>query len=119
MLWDMAFPHYDHEIVVLPFDIDCTIGNNASNAVRLPKGTMLYSPCRHDFSRMSLDEECTYKIYVKLKPVTIKKLIKDTDNSRHEEFLLMKNGNKIEELTNEEASEKVDRVKQQSEYSPR
>lgn len=23
MRWDMTFPHYNHEITVLPFDVEC------------------------------------------------------------------------------------------------
>ena len=97
MLWDMTFPHYDHEIAVLPFDVDCKLGDDDSCPIRLPKGTMIYSPCRHDYSRMSLDETCTYKIYVKLNPSSMKALIKDNDDQRRDEFLNMKKRGTIEE----------------------
>jgi hypothetical protein len=98
MFWNVTFPHYDHEIVVLPFDIDCQVeGHGEKYIVKLPKGTMLYSPCKHDFSRMSLDESCVYKLYVRLTPSTIKKLVKDTDLDRRDEFNCLKDYDTIEE----------------------
>ena len=97
MLGNMTFPHYDHEIVVLPFDLDCQIAGESNMYMQLPKGTMLYSPCNHDFSKMSLDEACVYKIYVRLTPSTIKALVKDTDADRREEFNRLKNNDTIEE----------------------
>ena len=100
MRWDMTFPHYDHEITVLPFDVECTFIEDGGESLRLPKGTMLYSPCKHDFSRMSLDETCTYKIYVRLSPDTIKGLIKDNDETRHEEFMRIKRRGTIVECKN-------------------
>ena len=98
MFWNITFPCYDHEIVVLPFDVDCQIESDGNKyMMQLPKGTMLYSPCKHDFSRMSLDESCVYKLYVRLTPSTIKKLVKDTDADRSEEFNRLKCNDTIEE----------------------
>ena len=98
MFWNITFPCYDHEIVVLPFDVDCQIESDGNKyMMQLPKGTMLYSPCKHDFSRMSLDEASVYKIYVRLTPSTIKALVKDTDADRSEEFNRLRCNDTIEE----------------------
>lgn len=86
--WDCISPHYDHKIAVLSTDIECQVSGegSSSQAIKLPMGLMLYSPCRHDFARMSLDERCTYKIYLKLDMDTIKSLIKDSDDSFSEKI---------------------------------
>lgn len=90
MGWDVVFSHYDHQVAVLPYDIECQVSTDSSMTqslpIVLPKGFMLYAPCRHDFSRMSLDENAVYKIYLKLDAKTIKALYKDTDASYHEEI---------------------------------
>ena len=81
MGWDCISPHYDHKVAVLSTDVECRVSGEGSQTIVLPKGLMLYSPCRHDFGRMSLDETGTYKIYLKLDRDTIKSLIKDSDDS--------------------------------------
>lgn len=80
--WDLLFPHYDHNIAILSSDIECEIHIEGSEpkSVALPKGLMVFAPCRHDFNRMAMDENCMYKIYVKFNPRTIKALIKDSDS---------------------------------------
>ena len=63
----------------------------------LPKGLMLYSPCRHDLDRMSLDDTNTYKIYLKLDMKTIKSLIKDSDDSFSEKTREIRKYGELEE----------------------
>ena len=75
--WDCLFPHYDHKVAILSSDIECQVSGEGAElkSITLPKGLMLYAPCRHDFDRMSLDENCTYKIYLKLDTKTVKSLL--------------------------------------------
>ena len=86
MGWDVVFPHYDHKVAILPYNIECQVPTEGSEFqhIVLPKGLMIYAPCRHDFARMSLDEKGTYKIYLKLDAKTIKALFKDSDALFHE-----------------------------------
>ena len=78
--WDLLFPHYNHNVAILSSDIECEIPVEVSSprSIVLPKGLMIYAPCRHDFDRMSMDESCTYKVYLKLDPRTIKAIFKDS-----------------------------------------
>lgn len=81
--WECLSPHYDHKIAILSSDVECQVPVEGPElgTIRLPKGLMIYAPCKHDFDRMSLDETCTYKIYLKLDENTLKTLFKDSDAS--------------------------------------
>ncbi len=97
--WGLLFPSYGHRVAVLPFDIECqcNAADGSSKPIVLPKGLMIYSPCSHDYARMSLDENATYKIYLKLDAKTIKALYKDSDKEQRKVFLGAKRFGEIEE----------------------
>ena len=97
---ELLFPCYDHKVAVLPCDIECKINSSegGSKSILLPKGLMVYSPCRHDFSRMSLDEHETYKVYLKLNAKTIKSLYKDSDRAQRERFVRMEKFGELTEI---------------------
>lgn len=97
--WGLLFPRYDHKVAVLPFDIECRCNSadGQSKSIVLPKGLMIYSPCSHDYSRMALDENATYKIYLKLDPETIRALYKDSDKDQRKLFLDAKRFGELEE----------------------
>ena len=99
MGWDSLSPHYDHKVAILSTDVECQVSveGSGTQTVVLPKGLMLYSPCRHDFARMSLDETDTYKIYLKLDKKTIKTLIKDSDESFGENIRGIRKYGELEE----------------------
>lgn len=97
-LWCLAFPHYDHEVAVLPFDVECRLPGADEGSLTLPKGLMMYAPCKHDFDRMSLEETSIYKVYVKLDAQTLKMLVKDSDKSKNDEFLKLKRTGTLELL---------------------
>ena len=96
--WCLAFPHNDHKIAVLPFDVECRVAEGKEGSLILPKGLMLYAPCNHDFGRMSLDETGIYKVYVKFDAQTLKMLVKDSDKSKHDEFMKLKDMGTLESL---------------------
>ena len=79
--WDLLFPHYNHNVAILSSDVECeiSVGDSSPRSILLPKGLMIYAPCRHDFDRMAMDERCMYKIYLKLDSRTIKTIFKDSD----------------------------------------
>ena len=97
--WDCLFPHYDHKVAILSSDVKCQVSGDGTElqSITLPKGLMLYAPCRHDFDRMSLDENCTYKIYLKLDTKTIKSLLKDSDVSFGEKIRGVRRYGELEE----------------------
>ena len=97
--WDCLFPHYDHKVAILSSDIECQVSGEGAElkSITLPKGLMLYAPCRHDFDRMSLDENCTYKIYLKLDTKTVKSLLKDSDVSFGEKIRGVRRYGELEE----------------------
>lgn len=97
--WDCLFPHYDHKVAILSSDIESLVSGEGPElqSITLPKGLMLYAPCRHDFDRMSLDESCTYKVYLKLDANTIKSLLKDSDVSFGEKIRGVKRYGELEE----------------------
>ena len=99
MGWECLFPHYDHNVAILSSDVECQvpIEGSESQSITLPKGLMIYSPCRHDFGRMSLDERCTYKIYLKLDAKTTRKLLKDSDASYGEKIHYVRRYGELEE----------------------
>ena len=97
LMWDMTFRHYNHEMAILPVDVECELGDETGRTVILPKGLMVYSPCRHDFSRMSLEETGMYKIYVKLTPRTINAMPKDTGEDKCVDFIRMEKYGGLEE----------------------
>ena len=101
--WELLFPCYDHKVAVLPCDVECQISSpgGVSKSILLPKGLVVYSPCRHDFSRMSPDETETYKIYLKLNAKTIKSLCKDSDKTQRERFVRMEKFGELTEITSE------------------
>ena len=80
--WDLLSPHYNHNVAILSSDVECEIQTEGSESksVVLPKGLMIFAPCRHDFARMAMDENGIYKIYVKLTPQTINAILKDSDS---------------------------------------
>ncbi len=108
-MWNMAFWHYNHEIAILPVDVECELGGEGETGrtVTLPKGLMVYSPCRHDFSRMSLEETGTYKIYVKLTPRTINAMPKDTDEDKWGDFMRMKQYGVFEERRRDKSADQA------------
>lgn len=79
--WDLLFPHYNHNVAILSSDVECEIPVEGSQtrSIVLPKGLMIYAPCRHDFDRLAMDESCTYKVYLRLDPKTLKTIIRDSD----------------------------------------
>lgn len=79
--WDLLFPHYNHNVAILSSDVECEIPVEGSSprSIVLPKGLMIYAPCRHDFGRLAMDESCTYKVYLRLDPKTLKTIIRDSD----------------------------------------
>ena len=97
--WDCLLPHYDHKVAILSSDVKCQVSGDGTElqSITLPKGLMLYAPCRHDFDRMSLDENCTYKIYLKLDTKTIKSLLKDSDVSFGEKIRGVRRYGELEE----------------------
>lgn len=97
--WGLLFPSYDHKVAVLPFDIECRCDSRDGQpkSIVLPKGLMIYAPCSHDYSRMALDENATYKIYLKLDPETIRALYKDSDKDQRKLFLDAKRFGELEE----------------------
>lgn len=97
--WGLLFPSYGYRVAVLPFDIECQCNSadGSSKPIVLPKGLMIYSPCGHDYSRMSLDENATYKIYLKLDTKTINALYKDSNKEQGKIFLNTKRFGEIEE----------------------
>ena len=86
--WECLLPHYDHKVAILSSDVEFQIPGEGSklHPITLPKGLMIYAPCRHDFARMSLDETCTYKIYLKLDAKTRNTLLKDSDATYGEQI---------------------------------
>ena len=99
MAWALLFPSYGYKVAVLPFDIECRCDSalGSSKPIVLPKGLMIYSPCSHDFSRMSLDENATCKIYLKLDAKTMSALYKDSDKEQRKLFLDAKRFGELEE----------------------
>ena len=97
--WDCLSHHYDHKVAILSSDVECQVSGEGSKpqTLTLPKGLMLYAPCRHDFGRMSLDENSTYKIYIKLDAKTVKKLFKDSDSNYGEEISGVRRYGELEE----------------------
>lgn len=106
MAWELLFPNYGHKVAVLPYDVECYCQavEGSSQLLVLPKGLMIYSPCSHDYSRMSLDEKATYKIYLKLDAKTIKALFKDSDREHRKAFLNAKRFGEIEEIPKQGAT---------------